>query len=290
MGLEYECLPCFMKQAVSVVNRKLGRSAKGNKVLHAAIEALHKFDEPNVVAAAQLARYLYRALSEALDDSDPFREEKHRANSALMKLLPELESYIHSSNDEFETAARLAVAGNIIDFGAIPNLDADEAVRKIIAHSKAPLAIDHLNRLREEIESAESVLYIGDNAGEIVLDKLFVNVIGPDKVTFVVRGAPVINDITLEDAYNVGLDSMCRIISTGSDVPGVDLDDASEQFVELFDSSDVVIAKGQGNFETLYKTANRSVFFLMRVKCDVISRMSGTDVGAAVVWEYGGKT
>jgi uncharacterized protein with ATP-grasp and redox domains len=172
-----------------------------------------------------------------------------------------LRDKLASASDPFDMGLRLAVAGNVIDFGAQHLLDPAETIQRVLT---ADLAIDHGEQLREDLARARSVLYIGDNAGEIVLDALFLEILARPGLTFVVRGGPVIND---------------------DDSPGVILPRVSPEFRTAFDKADVVIAKGQGNLEGLWD-APRDVYFLLTVKCERIARQIGVPVGAFVVWGH----
>ena len=147
----------------------------------------------------------------------------------------------------------------------------------------AELAVDATGELRADLAAAESVLYIGDNAGEIVMDELFLATLDRPGVTFVVRGGPVINDATVEDAESVGIPAHARVITTGDDSPGVIPERSSEEFRTAFDAADVVIAKGQGNLEGLWD-AEREIYFLLTVKCERVARHIGVEVGDFIVW------
>ena len=186
-----------------------------------------------------------------------------------------------SSDDPFETALRIAVAGNIIDFGVHTN-DSIQIRATIEKALEAQFAIDHIRELKDRLCHASLVLYLADNAGEIVFDRLFVEQIGAGRVVCAVRHAPIINDATLDDAEQAGLCDVCRVISSGCTAPGTLIRECSDEFKTLFSSADIVISKGQGNFETLNHT-DRDIFFLFMVKCQVISREVSVPVGGFVV-------
>ena len=186
--------------------------------------------------------------------------------------------------DPFVTAVRLAIAGNVIDFGlrrAEEEVYLSEAVRDALGH---PLAVDDTGALRRALEHAGRVLYIGDNAGEIVFDQVLIeNLPNALRPTFVVRGIPIINDVTLEDAAEVGMEEVADVVSSGSAVPGTIIEEAPPEFRRLFDRADVVIAKGQGNYETLSGSRKRNLFFLLKAKCPVIAAHIGCELGGMVV-------
>jgi len=181
----------------------------------------------------------------------------------------------------------MAVAGNIIDFGLGAHGCEEIAVEDTIMNAlDSPFAVNDIPELIERLGDAEHILYVADNAGEIVLDRIFIEHIGPDRVTCAVRSAPVINDATLTDAAQAGLDRLCRVIPSGSEAPGTPLSLCSEEFLECFAAADLVISKGQGNFETL-DAPGREVFHLFMVKCPVVSQEVDVPMGSFMAMKRG---
>ena len=173
---------------------------------------------------------------------------------------------VNRSDDRLLTAIRIAIAGNVVDFGVNASFDLAEDVSVILCQEFAVLDYDaFVSHLRD----AETVLYLGDNAGESVLDKLLIEELNKD-VTYVVRELPVINDVIREDAIASGLDEVAEIISSGSEAPGTILDRCTEEFRDRFARADMVISKGQGNYEGLSESS-RPVFFLLKAKCSLIA-------------------
>jgi hypothetical protein len=212
-----------------------------------------------------MAMEMYEILRDLTSINDPFAEIKAVYNEKALAFFPRLKEIMASSPYPIDTAIRIAVAGNIIDFaagnhGAVP---IEETLNSALV---APFAIDHMDRLKDRIKDAGSILYLADNAGEIVFDRVLIEEIGPERVTCAVRDVPIINDATMEDASAAGLDDICTVISSGSKAPGTPLELCSDEFRDLFYSVDTVIAKGQGNYETLTHTG-RDIFFLFMVKC-----------------------
>jgi hypothetical protein len=228
-----------------------------------------------------MGQRIHRLLRELSGNSDPYREAKKRQNTIAMALLPELERVVGSSSDPLLTAARMAVAGNIIDMGVGGAFD-ETSVRASIGRAADEPLQGCWDDLRRAVESARRILYLADNAGEIALDRLLVERLGPERLTVAVRGGPAINDATMEDAVDVGLDRVVKVIDNGSDAPGTILEDCSSSFLELFHKADMVIAKGQGNYETLSE-APREVFFLFQAKCTVAALHAGFPIGSRVV-------
>jgi uncharacterized protein with ATP-grasp and redox domains len=229
---------------------------------------------------------IHQIIREETGDRDPYLAVKVESNRVALAFLPELRAQVERSDNPFETAARLAIAGNIIDFAIMHSVDKALIESTIRDALRLPLATDHVDELREAVEAASSILYLCDNAGEIALDRLFLEQMPPGRVTCVVRGSPVINDATVEDASIAGVFEVADVIDNGSSVPGTLLEDCSDEFRDRFWQADVVISKGQGNYETLSEI-EREVFHLLKVKCPMAARDLDCDVGSIVTVRTG---
>jgi uncharacterized protein with ATP-grasp and redox domains len=212
---------------------------------------------------------------------DPYRKEKALHNQMALKLLSGLHEQVSKSDDPLMTAAHLAIAGNIIDLGAKSGLDESEIHDALLHVTEKPLEGD-LDSFRDEVARAKTILYLADNCGEIVFDTLLVEQLNPKRVTLAVRGMPTINDATREDAVTAGLDQIVPILENGSDAPGTLIGDCSEEFRLAFNSADLIVSKGQGNFETL-SHCGKNIFFLLKVKCPVVAKSVDLPVGAHVL-------
>jgi len=224
---------------------------------------------------------IHRRLREITSVKDPYREVKDQGNRMALALLPDLEALVANARDPLDTALRLAVAGNVIDLGvnsSVSPADLESAVRQAMTATIQGA----LEEFRKAAAEAHTILYLADNAGEIVFDRLLIAQLGPERVTVAVRGGPVINDATLADAEAAGLHHMVQVIDNGSDAPGTLLYDCSETFRRRFESADLIVAKGQGNFETLSEAAC-NIFFLFKAKCPVIASHVGFPVGTHVL-------
>ena len=228
-----------------------------------------------------LTTKIHRLAKEKLSIRDLYSEEKSGANQLLLEQYDEWKSIVTDSANPFRKAAKMAVVGNIIDYGA--HSVNDDIVSQIKAIAQNDFAVDHTLELQKQLEKADSVLYIGDNAGEIVFDKLFIETMDHPNITFAVRGYPVINDITIYDAKQVGIDKLCKVITNGYDAPSTLLDYCSEEFLQAYNSADVIIAKGQGNFEGLMEEKRDNLFFMLMAKCDPIAAMLGVKKGDMLV-------
>ncbi len=235
-----------------------------------------------------MARQIHRLIRRETGSDDPYRAVKQRFNRFALHLLPELETRVRAAADPLEMAVRLAIAGNVIDFGVHGHLDEAQIRAEIDQAATAPLH-GRVDALRAALSTGGSVLYLTDNAGEIVFDRLLIQELQElpaQRVTVCVKGKPVLNDATLEDARAAGLHAIARVIDNGLDVPGTLVQEGSRELQEAFRTSDVVIAKGQGNFETLNESS-RPIFFLFKAKCPLVARIARRPVGSLMLLESG---
>jgi uncharacterized protein with ATP-grasp and redox domains len=274
-----DCVPCFRKQA-SRLFEKCGISAERQSVLY---EELDRFlaREGSSSAAPLSGQYLNQLVKRETGKLDLYLEEKQYYNRLILERLPRMRKEVEGSSDPLETALRYALAGNIIDFGPPHAFNLESTLGEAL--TKTP-AIDHSRALFAAVGKAKTVLYLGDNAGEIVTDRLFIEALGHPNVIFAVRGQPVLNDVTALDAHEVGMHEVATVIDNGFDAPSTLLPYCSEAFIKVFEEADVVISKGQGNFEGLWDEVEKeNLFFMFMVKCDAIARATGTHRGDAVV-------
>jgi hypothetical protein len=286
MTTSIDCLPCIFRQTLDAVRRVSGDPAVCERVVREVAGWVCDADlrQPPPVMAQRLHRFL-RGLTGI---ADPYAEAKARDNALALGLLPELRERLDKSDDPLLLAVRLAIAGNLIDLGPKCDLSAEEVLRSVRQVEEAVFSGD-IEAFRRAAAAAHDILYLADNAGEIVLDRLLIEALGPARVTVAVRGAPVINDATVDDARAAGLHEIVRILSNGSDAPGTVLEECSPEFRALFEQAELVISKGQGNFETLSE-APRDICFLFKIKCPVIAAEVGLPLGAqALVWSRSGK-
>jgi uncharacterized protein with ATP-grasp and redox domains len=279
MNIYLDSIPCSINNFLRLIKTGIVPEKLKDPVLR---ELLKFFSEEDYnQSPPALGQKMHRMLREFSKNSDPYEEIKRKYNRMMMDKYLDFKKIIEDSQDPFETAVRLAIAGNVIDFGSHHQLDVMESIERVL---NAELALDDSDRLKHDIESARTLLYIGDNAGEIVLDKLLLETINHPNVTFAVRGSPVINDATEEDAVMTGIDRVAKIVTTGDDAPGVILETCSPDFVKIFNEADVVIAKGQGNLEGLID-GSRGIYFLLTTKCQLISEHLGVKEKDFVVFK-----
>ncbi len=259
-----ECLPCMMQQALRAGRMATDDDIKVKKILDE-VGALIK-DIPMDSTPAESGALVYGKIREITGVIDPYKKIKEASIKEAQSLYPELKKAVTDSDNPLLTAIRIAIAGNVIDFGMSKKFSLVEDVQKIL---KQDFAIKDFDDFETQLKNARSVLYLGDNAGESVFDKILIEELGKP-VTYVVREIPVINDVVYQDAIDSGLDEVAEIISSGTTAPGTILDLCTDDFVEIFNQADMVISKGQGNYEGL-SNVDRSVFFLLKAKCPVIA-------------------
>lgn len=277
MRVHLDCVPCLVRQAVDAVRLLTADAAIHGQVLHRVLAALAELDP--ALSPPEMGQRIHRIIREALANEDPYRPIKERSNALALRLYPELQARVAASPDPLETAVRLAIAGNIIDYGPqsdVPDAIVMETIERALA---APLDRGAVEDLRRSARDARRILYLGDNAGEIVFDRLLIEQLPTEKLVLAVRGRPIINDATREDARAAGLTDRVTVVDNGSDAPGTVLEQCSEAFRARFKAADLILAKGQGNYETLSHLGDR-VLFLLMVKCPIIAGRLGTSVGS----------
>jgi len=274
-----DCLPCFIRQTLDAARMASLEPLIQESLLREVLLWASRMDFSSPPPA--FARRIHRRLRELAGDSDVYAAVKKESTETALRLLPGMEALVQQSNDPFGTAVRLAIAGNVIDFG-VGNAVRDQDIEASLRHSLETPLQGCYEEFMQAVSRARNILYLADNAGEIVFDRLLLEQLGPARVTVAVRGAPILNDATLQDAQAAGLDSMVSLIENGSDAPGTLLDECGEEFKRRFSAADMIIAKGQGNFETLTGTAG-TIFFLFKVKCPVVASQTGFPVGTNLV-------
>ena len=280
MRTYFDCVPCFIRQVLDSVRMITDDEQLHEKVLREALRMASEMDLSQSPPA--MAQKIHRFIREITGISDPYLDVKNRFNKLALQLYPKLKRQVEASKDPIETAVRLAIAGNIIDFGVDSVVDPARVKRTITESLTDPLDTGSLEVFKDVVSQAEDILYLGDNAGEIVFDRLLIERLPCEKMTFVVKGGPILNDAVMEDAQIVGLTDIVDVIDNGSDAPGTILDDCSETFRRRFDRSDLIIAKGQGNYETL-SDVDKNIFFLVRPKCNVLARHLSCEIGSLVL-------
>ncbi|MBN2016988.1 MAG: DUF89 family protein [Candidatus Cloacimonetes bacterium] len=277
MKTYFECFPCYVQQALRAA-RLFTDDPKIIKNLIDEVGMLFTkitFD----MTSPEIGEFIYGRMREISGVADPYKDIKNQSTDEALELVPFCKEIIAKSSDPLFTAIKMAIAGNMIDFAIHHEVDIQAEIESIV-HKE--LTINDYETFQKRLSSSKTILYIGDNAGESVFDRLLIEQLHDKKIYFGVRGAPVINDVIEEDAIHAGIDKVAHIVSSGSAVPGTILSKCSKEFQELFQLADMVISKGQGNYEGL-SDEKREIFFLLRVKCEVIAKHIGITVGSMVL-------
>ena len=283
MQTAIECIPCFVRQAAEAVALCEPDSGRRERLLRRVLGEIAEADWG--VMPVTIAQQIQRVVRSEAGQADPYRSVKDRMNRAALDLLPALVADARRQPDPREALVRLAIAGNLLDSGAKTGISVAELPGILQTIHTRPL-VGSVEDLFRASGAAQCILYLADNAGEIVFDRLLIEALPAEKITVAVRGTPVINDATMEDAETAGIPEIAPVISNGSDAPGTILAECSEDFRYWYDRADLVIAKGQGNYETLSDT-RKNVFFLLTVKCPLIAANIGAPVGSMVICRRG---
>jgi damage-control phosphatase, subfamily I len=278
MKTHLECLPCTVNSYLRLADTGVIPEEKQEELMRQLLSFLSEADYN--YSPPEMGAELHRMIRKSLQNPDPYLNVKKEYNQMMLDLYPSFKKMVEDSDKPFDTAMRLAIGGNVIDFGAKYQFDVMETIHNAM---EGDLAIDDSRKLEQALENAQSVLYIGDNCGEIVLDKIFLEFLDVPEKIFVVRGAPVINDNTLDDAAMVGMEKVARVVTTGDDSPGAVWERSSEEFRSLFTEADVVISKGQGNLEGLIEQKHKNLYYLLVTKCELIADRIASRKGAFVV-------
>jgi len=281
MQINDRCLPCLVNQAVRVAEMTGVQDRHGLYRKFFACLAKTDFTRSN----PELLGEFFGIVKEHLGAEDPYREMKLHYDRMFLELLPVFEKRIEAAEDPFAEAVKYAAVGNVIDFSPIHGITEEQVMAAFERLNERPLVPDDSASLLRDVRRAKRILYIGDNCGEIALDKLLVRRMRAEnpeaEIFFGVRGEPIVNDALEEDALLVGMDEEARIVSNGDRSQGTVLRRVSDEFRAVYEAADVIVSKGQANFESLSEEKG-DIYFLMMVKCGVIAGYTGVPEGSMV--------
>lgn len=266
MEIFLDCLPCVLRQTLEASRLATDNLDLQREIMDGSIMILSHYKDYE--CSPDLCRAIHNLVKSCTKINDPYAQIKSRDIKSAKQILPYLKDFLKEKENSLYWVLKIAATGNIIDSAVNNNADMMECVKKEL---KKEFIICDVELLNNQLNTSSNVLIIGDNAGETVFDRILAERLLPRNITYAVRGKPIINDATVNDAYDSGLDDFANIISTGCGAPGTILKDCSEAFLKIFKNADVVISKGQGNFETLSE-CGRPVFFLLKAKCPLISQ------------------
>ena len=275
MKISRECIHCLARQAVEIAEEATEDIKLQETIIKNSLKELSdmNFDE----TAPEIAFRMHQHAKHITGIEDPYENLKARYNDIANALYDKIkaEKWIENAEDPFDMACRLAIAGNIIDFSVGLELKTEDIIKSVEDSVKCVLHGSGSAALKQAISTANNIMYIADNAGEIIFDKFLLEQMPREKVTFVVKGGPIVNDATMADAISTGVATLVSVIDNGHSAQGTILKDCSESFVAAFERADLVISKGQANFETLSDRKDKDIFYLLRAKCRSVANEIG---------------
>lgn len=278
MNSHLECIPCFIKQSLEAARMATNDESIQTKVLHEVMKHLQTISLTE--SPPKLSREIHRIIREVTCSKDPYKKVKETSNEMAKKKYSYLKKVVSDSDDPLLMAVKLSIVGNVIDFGTSNRFDLTSMIDTAI---KQDIDANSYLQFKHTLEQSKTILFLADNAGEIFYDKLLLEELKEKQkqITYVVKANPIINDALIEDAKFAGIDRYAKVVSCDSgqnlSSPGIILSYASEQFLKLFDSSDMVLSKGQGNYEGL-SDVKRNIFFMLVVKCPLVAQDIKADI------------
>jgi uncharacterized protein with ATP-grasp and redox domains len=278
MTIDEECVGCIVNQSIRVADAiNADEDLKQKLTLH--VESLSK-DFSYKSTPPEIASYVYEDMAKIAKKDDLYDEVKKASSLKALSFKPLLEKKLKDSYDKLLTATKIAVAGNVIDLAAAVEFDLEDELEKIF-HTE--FGHDDFELLKNKLLVAKKVLVLGDNVGEHIFDYIFIETLQKlyphVELYYMVRSTPIINDVTIKEAREAGFDKLCHLVDSGVNTPGFVYSRATKEAQGLFDSADLVISKGMGNYECLSPSHRSSICFLLKVKCNVVARSLGKEVG-----------
>jgi len=271
-----DCIPCFFRQGLTGARLFTKDKEKQRKILEEIAKEIPSISLDNT--PPQMGRKIHLIIKKTTNSPDPYKKIKEKYNKIALKLYPRLKNEVKKAKDPLLTAIRVAIIGNVIDFGAPFHLNLEQEIKTILNQE---FSIFDYAKFKKALSKTEEILYLGDNSSEVAFDKILIEQLNR-KVTYAVRERPIINDATLEDALFFGMDKIAKVLSSGCDAPGTILSLCSKEFITYYNSSELIISKGQGNYESL-SGENSPLFFLLKAKCPIIARDLGCREGDIVL-------
>lgn len=278
-----DCIPCFLRQSLEAARMATKDEIVHGIVLKEVMKYLQKVSFEN--SPPELSRGVHAIIRNVTKSKDPYKQVKINSNNLVKGKYSKLEQIVSSAKDPLLMAIKLSIIGNVIDFGTTNRFSLEEAID---AASTKHFVDEDYKKFKEKLNKSKTVLYLGDNTGEIFFDKILLKKISEmgKKTTYVVKANPIINDATIEDARFAQIDEISTILEGDAgqpcSCPGIVLKYASEELLNHLKSSDMVISKGQGNYESL-SSIDRDIFFLLMVKCPLVAKDIGTEMAELVL-------
>ncbi len=277
MKIAHECIPCLARQAVEIAQELTTDGKQREEIIQKSLKSLAalNFNE----TAPEIGYRMHTIAKEVTGIDDPYAALKREYNDIAMHISDKIieNKWMEQSDDPFDLACRIAIAGNIIDFSVGLDLSYDAVLESVETSIQKPVFGMGSKALKQAAEKANRIMFLADNAGEIIFDRFLVENLPLEKVVYVVKGGPIVNDATMEDAVVSGLTEIVEVIDNGYSAQGTILSQCSESFRQAFDSADLIISKGQANFETLSDLADKEIFYLLRAKCISVANAIGCE-------------
>ena len=277
MNITTDCINCLLNQSIRVAKNLNLDEFKSKELSKIAQESISKYSG---VTPVIVASDLYPKMSYFIGSSDIYADLKAKSTKEALKLLREVEATLNNLEDRVKGAIKVSVAGNVIDFATPNQFDLSKEFKTVF---KTPFAIDNQDKFLDKLKSAKSLMIVGDNVGEHVFDKLLlqeIKIAYPNiELYYATRGVPIINDVTMKEAKEIGLDEVATLIDSGVNTPGLDYNRASSSFMEIYNSMNLILAKGMGNYEALDEVDDNRIFHLLKVKCNVVASSIGANLG-----------
>ena len=281
MKIDNACVECIINQSRRVTEAIRADDALSKRMVDRVESLGEKFDFTQ--SPPEVASYVYEQMAELAGMEDLYGELKAHATEKAKTFIPQLHQELEDSTNKLLTAIKIAVAGNVIDLAAEVTFDLNEEMAKIF---ETNFAYDDVAVLESALKEASTLLYIGDNVGEHIFDYLCIETLQqlyPElEISYMVRGNPIINDVTMLEAKEAGFDTLCKLVDSGVNTPGFAYERANEASQKLFDEADLVITKGMGNYECLSPSPRTNLCYLLKVKCNVVATSLGQQVGDIV--------
>ena len=278
MTIDKECVTCIINQSVRVAEAIYATADLRNK-LTSSVEVMSKNFSYNDTPP-EIASYVYEKMAVIANKTDLYDDVKDASTKKALSFVPILKEKLQESKNKLLTATKIAVAGNVIDLAAAVEFDLEEELEKIF-HTE--FSYNDFDLFQDKLEDAKTVLVIGDNVGEHIFDYMFIETLKElypsTKFSYMVRGNPIINDVTILEAKEAGFDELCELVDSGVNTPGFTYNRANDYSKELFDSTDLVISKGMGNYECMSPSHRQDICFLLKVKCEVVARSLEKNIG-----------
>ena len=276
MKVNLDCIPCFMRQALEAARKATDDEKLQAEVLREVSMLMSSLSYTHT--PPEIAHKVHAIVRDVTGNPDPYRQIKEDDNKLALSMYPWLKELVEKSDDRLHTAVKLAAAGNIIDYGVSHEFDVTDTIKTVL---EKDFAVDRYAQFKKDLSDTGNIVYLADNAGELVFDKLLIEELGDRDITLVVKGGPIINDATIDDVRSCSLEDIVTIDCIGNGTPGTGCERTDPKFTSKLRSADLVLSKGQGNYEGL--NSEGYIYFLLMAKCPLIARNIGVEKGDIVL-------